>query len=364
MRKAYKYRLYPTGKQVQALNSQIDEARHLYNGALEQRRFAYQRRGVSLNYHDQAADLKDMRAAGAGGPANFSACQDVLCRLDKAFKAFFRRLKAGQKPGFPRFKSRDRFDAYTFPAYGDGCKIRDNGKLYIQGVGELKVKWHRQLVGKVKTVTICRRAGRWHVCFAVTYEAEPLPELATGVGVDVGLEHFAALSTGEMIANPRWLRRGQAKLRRIQRRVARRRKGSSGRRKAVLSLQRTHEHVASQRRDFCHKVARQLVDAYQLIAVENLNVKGMARGFLAKSVHDAGWTSFLNILGAKAEEAGRRVVKVNPAGTSQHCLCGCEVRKGLSERVHRCSECGLNAPRDTVSALLILRLGRSLEAST
>ena len=123
-----------------------------------------------------------------------------------------------------------------------------------------------------------------------------------------------------------------------QRRVARRRKGSSGRRKAVLSLQRVHEHVASQRRDFCHKVARQLADAYQLIAVENLNVKGMARGFLAKSVHDAGWTTFLGILGAKAEEAGRRVVKVNPAGTSQHCLCGCEVRKGLSERVHRCSD--------------------------
>ena len=207
-------------------------------------------------------------------------------------------------------------DSYTFPAYGDGCKVRDNGKLYIQGIGELKVKWHRKLGGKVKTVTLRRRAGRWYVCFSVECEAEPLPELATEVGIDVGLEHFVALSSGEMIANPRWLRRGQAKLRRAQRRVARRRKGSSGR----------------------HKVARQLADAYQLIAVENLNVKDMARGFLAKSVHDAGWTTFLGILGAKAEEAGRRVVKVNPAGTSQHCLCGCEVRKGLSERVHRCSD--------------------------
>ena len=364
MRKAYKFRLYPTGRQGQALNDQLDQARHLYNAALEQRRFAYQRHSVSLNYHDQAADLKDMRADGAGGPANFSACQDVLRRLDKAFKAFFRRLKCGDKPGFPRFKSRDRFDSYTFPAYGDGCKVRDNGKLYVQGIGELKVKWHRKLTGKIKTVTLRRRAGCWYVCFSVECEATPLPELATEVGIDVGLEHFAALSTGDMIANSRWLSCGQAKLRRAQRRVARRRKGSSGRRKAVLSLQRVHEHVANQRRDFCHKVARRLVDTYQLIAVENLNVKGMARGFLAKSVHDAGWMTFLNILSAKAEEAGRRVVKVNPAGTSQHCLCGCKVRKGLSERVHRCPECGLVAPRDAVSALLILRLGRSLEAST
>ena len=364
MRKAYKFRLYPTGRQVQALNDQLDQARHLYNAALEQRSFAYQRRGVSLNYHDQAADLKDMRAAGAGGPANFSACQDVLRRLDKAFKAFFRRTRCGDKPGFPRFKSKDRFDSYTFPAYGDGCKVRDNGKLYVQGIGELKVKWHRKLSDKIKTVTLRRRAGCWHVCFSVEYEADLLPVVQGEVGIDVGLGHFAALSTGDLIANPRWLRRGQARLRRAQRRVARRRKGSRRRRKAVLSLQRTHEHVANQRRDFCHKIARQLVNAYQLIVVENLNVKGMARGFLAKSVHDAGWATFLGILGAKAEEAGRRVVKVNPAGTSQRCLCGREVRKGLSERVHRCSGCGLTAPRDTVSALLILRLGRSLEAST
>ena len=263
-----------------------------------------------------------MRAAGAGGPANFSACQDVLRRLDKAFKAFFRRIKCGDKPGFPRFKSRDRFDSYTFPAYGDGCKVRDNGRLYVQGIGELKVKWHRKLTGKIKTVTLRRRAGRWYVCFSVECEAMPLPELTTEVGIDVGLEHFAALSTGDMIANPRWLRRGQAKLRRASAALpgAARDRAAAARPCSISSASTNTLPVNGG--ISATKWHDDLVDAYQLIAVEDLNAKGMARGSFAKSVHDAGWTTFLNILGAKAEEAGRQVVKVNPAGTSQHCLCG------------------------------------------
>jgi putative transposase len=363
MRKAYRFRLYPTRLQAEALSCELAAAQRLYNAALEQRRFAWRRRGVSLGYNAQAGDLKNLRQSGTQTPANYSCCQDVLRRLDKAFRAFFRRLEAGGKPGFPRFKSRDRYDSITFPAYGDGCRIRENGKLYLQGIGEVRVKWHRQVAGKIKTVTVRHRAGRWHVSFSVEYDPEPLPEIDAEVGIDVGLEHFAALSTGDLIANPRWYRSAQRRLRRAQRKVTRRVKGSNGRRKAVRELQRVHEHVANQRADFVHKLSRRIVDGYQLIAVEKLNVGGMSRGMLAKQVHDAGWRSFLQALTVKAAEAGRQVVEVNPAGTSQRCLCGCEVRKTLAVRVHRCPECGLVAPRDVVSAQLVLRLGRSHESA-
>ena len=364
MHKAFKFRLYPTCKQAETLDNELAAAQRLYNAALEQRRTAYKRGGISLNYNAQAGDLKDLRASGGGTPANFSACQDVLRRLDKAFRAFFDRVKRGDKPGFPRFKSRDRYDSLTFPSYGDGCRVRDNGKLYLQGVGEIRMKRHREIIGRIKTVTVRRKAGRWHVCFSVEHDPEPLPIADGEVGLDMGLESFAVLSDGETIGNPRWYRQAEKDLRRAQRKVARRVKGSHGRRKAVKNLQRVHEHIANKRNDFAHKQSRKIVDANQLIVVEGLNVKGLARGMLAKSVQDAGWRSFLEKLAVKAEEAGRRFVEVNPAGTSQHCLCGCEVRKTLAVRVHRCPKCGLVAPRDLVSAQLILRLGRSLEAST
>ncbi len=301
-----------------------------------------------------------MRESGECTLANFSSCQDVLRRLDKAFQAFFSRLKRGDKPGFPRFKSRDRYDSYTFPSYGDGCRVRKSGKLYLQGIGELKVKWHREIDGKIKTVTVRRQAGRWSVCFSVEYQHIPLPNLDAEVGIDVGLEHFAALSTGEMIETPRWLRKAQANLRRAQRKVARRVKGSTGRRKAVQDLQRVHEHVKNQRRDFHHKVARRLVENYQLIAAEALNIKVLSCGMLSKSVNDVAWGGVVTILDGKAEEAGRQFVQVNPAGTSQTFLCGVEARKTLAVWVRRCHDCGLVMPRDQVSAILIKRLGRSL----
>ena len=183
------------------------------------------------------------------------------------------------------------------------------------------------------------------MCFSVQCDTEPLPKLDTEVGIDMGLEHFAALSTGDLILNPRWYRNARRRLRRAQRKVARRFKGSNGRRKAVRELQRVHERIANRRADFVHKLSRQIVDTHQLIAVEKLNMGGMAKGMLAKSIHDAGWRSFLEKLTVKAAEAGRRIVEVNPAGTSQHCLCGCEVRKTLAVREHQCPECGLTAPR-------------------
>lgn len=365
MRKSFKYRLYPTREQAESLDGQLGEACRLYNAALQERRDAWRMAGKSLNYYDQANQLKEIRAAGDLGLANYSACQDVLRRADKTFKAFFRRVKAGTKAGFPRFKSRRRFDSYTFPAYGDGCKLGDDGKLYIQGVGVLKVKLHRPVSGEIKTVTLKRECGHWYVCFSVEVATpEPMPDTGEVTGIDVGLESFVVLSDGSVIQNPRYYRKAQATLRHAQRKVARRKKGSHRRRKAVRVLQRVHQHVRNQRSDFHHQVSRQMVNKFDLIAVEDLNIKGLASGMLAKSVNDVGWGGFLSRLSYKAEEAGRQVVKVNPNGTSQRCPCGAGVPKGLSQRWHQCLACGMSVSRDHASALEILRLGLSLQALT
>jgi putative transposase len=359
MRKTYKYRLYPTTAQTQALEAQLSEACRLYNAALQERRDAYQQGGVSLNYYDQANQLKEIRSAGHLGLANFSAAQDVLRRVDKTFKAFFHRVKAGLKAGYPRFKSRRRFDSYTFPSYGDGCRLTGT-RLYLQGVGHLKVKLHRPVLGDIKTITVTRYAGKWYVCVSVESAPQPLPESDSRVGLDMGLLAFATLSDGTTVDNPRHARKAQARLRLAQRRVARRTRGSHNRRKAVVLLQKAHAHVQNQRADFQHKTARALVNTYGLIAVEDLNIKGLASGRLAKSVNDAGWSAFLNKLAYKAAEAGRKLIHVDPRGTSQACLCGAPVRKTLSQRWHQCEQCGLSAARDHVSAQLILGQGLCL----
>ncbi len=359
MRKMMKYRLYPTTAQTEALDVQLGEACRLYNAALQERRDAYQRDQLSLSYYDQANQLKDIRAAGNLGLTNFSASQDVLRRVDKTFKAFFRRIKAGQKAGYPRFKSRRRFDSYTFPSYGDGCRLTGT-RLYLQGVGHLKVKLHRPVLGDLKTITVKRHAGKWYACCSVEYDTPPLPETDTAVGLDVGLLSFATLSDGTTLDNPRHYQKAQAKLRRAQRRVARRQRRSHNRRKAVVLLQKAHTHVQNQRADFHHKTARALVNAYGVIAVEDLNIKGLASGMLAKSVNDAGWSAFISKLAYKAAEAGRKLMHVDPRGTSQTCLCGAPVPKPLSQRWHQCEVCGLSTARDHVSAQLILGLGLSL----
>jgi putative transposase len=364
-RKTFRYRLYPTAKQGALLDGQLGEACRLYNAALQERRDAYRCAGESINYYDQANQLKEIRTAGDLALANFSCCQEVLRRLDKNFKAFFRRLKEKKgKAGFPRFKSRSRYDSLTFPRVGDGCRLLPTGKLKLQGVGQIKVELHREIAGKIKTVTVKREAGKWYVCFSVECEIAPLPRSTEAVGVDVGLTAFATLSSGTDVENPRFYRGATARLRRAQHKVARRKRGSANRKKAVRELQAAHAHVRNQRADFHHKVSRWLVNEYGLIAVEELNIKGLASGMLAKSVSDAGWSSFIDKLAYKAEEAGRVLVKVDPRGTSQRCTCGAAVPKALSQRWHQCQACGLSAARDHVSAQEILRLGLSLLGST
>ncbi len=364
MRKAYKYRLYPKKKQVQALETQLETHRLLYNRALAERKDTYEQEQRCVSYPQQSARLKEDRVTNPYlQQTNFSSCQATLRRLDKAFDRFFERVKKGETPGYPRFKGKNRYDSFTFPAYGDGCKIKD-GRLYIQHVGLLKVKWHREIQGKIKTVSLKREAGDWYVVFSCDRgEQAVAPSQLPALGIDLGLKAFLMTNEGEEVKPPKYYRHAQRTLRRAQRKVARRKKGSKRRAKAVRLLQKQHRHIANQRRNFHYQIARSLVSRYGMIAHEDLNTAGIARTRLAKSTYDVGWTGFLAILRHKAEEAGTTVIAVPPHNTTQMCS-ACqrlpEVKKTLADRVHVCPFCGYTADRDVNAAQNILRLGRSL----
>jgi len=273
MRRTYKYRLYPTKEQMKSLDYQLSEARSLYNAALQERRDAWKMQGVSLNYFDQANQLKEIRDAGNLGLANFSACQDVLRRVDKTYRAFYRRIRNGEKAGYPRFKGRDKYNSFVFPAWGDGCHITEWGRLKLQGIGIIKLKLHRPIVGEIKTLTIKREADKWYTCFSLMVDAPNATPSGDAVGIDVGLYSFAALSDGQTIENPRNLKKSLAKLRRCQRRVSKRKLRSHNRRKAVRLLQKAHARIRNQRTDFQHKLSRQIASSYGFVAVEGLHIE-------------------------------------------------------------------------------------------
>ncbi len=303
------------------MEAQLSFACELYNAALEQRRDAWRRGRRTVTLSEQFRDLTDVRAAGIGPVAmNCTAMRDPLRRLDRAFEAFFRRLKAGVKPGYPRFRSSRRYDSLT-----------------------------------------------WSACFSLLLPLRRRVSagLRAAVGIDLGVQHFLTLSTGDHVAGPRAYRASVRRLRVIQRRLSRQKKGSRRQQTVGRLLARKHDRIGNIRRDHAHKLSRRLVADFALIAVEDLNFRGLASGFLAKHVSDQGWAAFLTVLEYKAAEAGTRVVRVAPAGTSQVCSsCGTVVKKPLSERTHSCPGCGLVIDRDTNAALNILRLGLSLQAST
>ena len=365
MKKSFKYRLFTQKSQETKLNNMLDSARFLYNCALEQRVVCWKQWRKSVNYYDQANALKEIRSLDEGiAQLNYSASQDILRRLDKSFQAFFRRIKTGNTPpGFPRFKSRNRFNSITFPTYGDGIKLK-NGKFYIQNVGNVRIKLHREISGSIKTVTIRRTNNKWYACFSCEVEFKPLPASGKTVGIDVGLSSFATLSTGEKIANPRFFKTDEVKLTKAQRRLSKETKGTSSRAKQRKKVSRIHEKIANRRNDFAHKLSRNLVDMFQVIAFEKLNIKGMMENHskvfgykLNKSIFDVAWSQFTQLTSAKAEWAGRKVIFVNPRNTSKMCSrCGRLVEKTLADRVHHCS-CGLVLDRDENAAINILSLG-------
>lgn len=356
---SYRYRLFTTAAQEASLTGMLGAFCDLYNAGLQQRIEAYRRRGISLRYGNQAAELKavrtvDERLAGY----SFTAEQQVLRRLDKTFSAFFGRVKRGVKSGFPRFRAKARFDSAEF-RIGDGMTLRKSGRLGIVGIpGEVKVKWHRRLPlgAKLGAAVVSRKAGKWFVCFQIELpDAEPTERLFTPVGIDMGLASLVALSTGETVPTPQHTKHAAKALRLLQRGVARKRRNSKRQRKAKGRVARLSAHVANQRRDFSHKLSRRLVDVHSHLAFENLNIKGLAAGMLAKSVHNAAWNQIVRHVTYKAANAGGTVVLVDPRGTSQTCPeCGTIARKTLAVREHRC-ECGCTLDRDVAAARVILR---------
>jgi putative transposase len=359
MKKAFVYKLRLTGPQEAALSAVLETCRHLYNHALAERKEAWEQEQRSVGFAAQSASLPMLKQENSYLPLVHSqVLQDVLHRVDRAFEAFFRRCQSGEKPGYPRFRGRGWYDSFTFPQWGNGAKQKD-GRLVLSKVGSLRLCADRPLQGKPKTCTVIRRADGWYASIVCEVDAAPLPPTGEAVGIDLGIESFATLSTGEQVANPKQYRRAERALQKAQRRVSRREKDSNRRRKARVRLAKAHLKVKRARLDFCHKVARELVQRFDTLHVESLNIRGMlANHPLAKSISDAGWGLFLSVLHSKAASAGRQVVEVNPAGTSQTCSgCGASVPKRLSERWHSCPYCELSLHRDHNAAIRVLQVG-------
>lgn len=396
MVRTFEFRLFPTQGQERALEEHRETLRQFYNAALHERRQAYSRAKeqaaasgkkpkstVSLASQEKA--VKEIKALCPEYDAIHShPYQSTLQRVDGAFQRFFARRKEGKAGGFPRFRSFQRFRSFSFKEAGNGNKLLDKDepvqrprgslrqdfpalpdidspdfklvaggkRLYLHGIGKVKVKLHRPYEGQVKVVRVLRKQGHWFAQF-VCDDVPPRPLKPTGktVGIDLGLTTFAALSDENDVPNPRIAERAQPAIAKAQRRVTRRKKGSKRRRKAVVLLSRRHGRVQATRATFHHTVAKELIERYDIVSIEALNIEGLARGMLAKQVQDVGWGQFVQILVNKAERAGREVIRVEAAGTSQECSgCHAEVRKGLHVRVHRCPHCGLVVGRDTNAA--------------
>ena len=387
--KCLKFRLFPTKSQETLLEQNLGLCREVYNSFLLWRIARWETEHKSVGYHEQANALPAWKKAHPELTQVFSqVLQNVAVRVDLAFKAFFARVKRGDTPGFPRFK-RDSYDSITYPQ--DGFKVHEQS-VYVSKIGMVKAILHRTVEGKmlcakprkmeqtIKTCTVRRQNDKWFVCFVIAYEDKPLSESTENIGIDVGIKTFAALSNGEFIANPKFLRTDEMALAKAQRKVEKHKKGSPAQRKARKVVRRIHERIRNRRHNFLHQESRKIVNTYGLIAVEKLHIKNMskspapkpdpenagqflpnghaAKAGLNKRILDAGWGLFRTILMNKAASAGRKVAEVNPAWTSQDCSgCGTRVKKKLRERVHFCPHCGLSLDRDTNAALNILRIG-------
>lgn len=358
MHRTVTYRILKARREDLArLDEVLEMCRHLYNAALQERRDAWEKQRVSVTLYEQYRELTELRADDeAYQKLNAQMVRaTVLKRIDKAFKAFFRRVKAGEKPGYPRFKSKGRFNTLVFT--NQGWKLK-GGKLTLQGIGWLRVRGKTR-EGKPIGLRLVRKADRWYAQVLLDIGKKPEVKPSTnGVGIDVGLKTFATLSNGEQIAHPKFLKKSLEKLEKANRRLARRKSGSKRREEAKRLLARAHLKIANQRKDFIHKTTRQLVNIYDGFAIEDLKVKKMTQGpkSLRRGIMDSAWSLFFATLAYKAEYAGAPVVKVNPKGTTQRCSsCGTIVRKGLGDRWHSCGACGLEMDRDENAAINILR---------
>ncbi|MFF3892048.1 RNA-guided endonuclease InsQ/TnpB family protein [Streptomyces sp. NPDC001812] len=398
MIRAYKFLLRPTARQTVALGEMLRDHCSLYNGAIQERRDAYRHTSkTTVRYGDQSAQLKDIRAFDPErqGRWSFSSQQATLRRLDKAFAAFFQRVKAGQTPGYPRFKGVGHFDTVTFPKDGDGCRWDSTPhdaqtRVRLQGVGHVRVHQHRPVKGRVKTISIKREGRRWYVVLSCDQvPAESLPATGSIIGIDMGVEHFLTTSDGVHIASPRFLGAVADDLAEAQRHLARfpqrTRRRTKKHRAAARRVARIHAKIRRQRLDHAYKTALALVGDHDVIAHERLNTAGMtrapkpkpdpetpgaflpngsaAKAGLNRSILDAGWGVFLVILAHKAESAGRTVIAVDPRNTSRTCPdCGHVAKENRATQAKfECTVCGFAANADHVGATNVLnRAGLAL----
>ncbi len=367
-RKTYQFRLYPTSKQLTILERWLWLCCETYNAALDERKSAYGMAGISLSYAHQCAELpecKEVRPELGEVPAQ--VLQDAVKRVDRAFDDFFRRIEEGQKLGYPRFKSRFRYDSLTFKQYQNSFDVlpgnkKNKGTLVLAKLGHVKMVMHRTINGTPKTAIVKRTpTGKWFVSISVeigeeTAAGKRLPACEEEIGIDVGLKTFAYLSSGEEIANPRFFRTEEAALARTQRKLSKAPKESKQREKRRKVVARVHERIRNRRKNFIEQEVCKLIKRFGFIAVEALVVRNMLKNRkLAKSIADAAWSAFTQTLCAKAEEAERTVVRVNPAYTSQTCSsCGHRQPMPLSVRVYECPACGLVLHRDHNGSLVIL----------
>lgn len=387
MRRAYVFRLRPTARQHVALGACVDAHRELYNAALQERRDAWSHNKTRINYGDQSAQLTEIRSVRPDQAVwSFSSQQATLRRLNKAFAGFFRRVKAGQKAGYPRFKGKARFDSVEWPKDGDGARwLPGQRRVYLQGVGQVKVELHREVVGRVKTIQVKRQGRRWMLVLSCDDVPDnPLPATGCAVGIDVGVVSFATTSDGEHIDNPRWGRAAGDGLAAAQQRLQRAERGSKNRQRRRETVAARHRKIADQRKDFHHKQARALVERYDVLAVEDLKIANMvrrakpvpdpdapgsylpnggrAKSGLNRSISDASWGGFLGILRAKAEDAGRVWIEVDPRHTSDGCEnCGHAARENrVTQAEFVCRRCSHRAQADEHAARNILRAGLAL----
>lgn len=364
MRLTYKYRLNPTSAQRTSLAKVLELCRWVYNDTLASRKDAYEQDGKSLGLYDTNKLLTQWKAEKPALKAVHSqVLQNVQERVDLAFKAFFRRVKAGEEPGYPRFKGKGLYDSFTFKQ--SGFKLVGD-RLSISKVGDVPIQLHRPICADIKTLTIQRDAvGNWYACFSCECDTQPLPTNHNVVGIDLGLTTFAYFSNGQTIERQRWMKQDAADIARLQRKKERFAKGSPERRKVIKALGHAYERAAHRRNNFAHQEARKLVNEYQFIAFEKLAIKEMQRGptgrgnkTVNRSIADVAWGQFVQYTVYKAANAGRGVALVNPRGTTQECSsCGSIVPKDLSVRIHDCPTCGLKISRDLNAALNILARG-------
>jgi putative transposase len=362
MRKTYKYRLYPTKLQITKMNNIFELTRWVYNETLALRKNAWESDKKSISLYGTAKKLPDWKTNKPELNEVFSqVLQNAQIRVDLAFKAFWRRCKAGEAPGFPRFKGKGWYDSITYPQ--SGFRLHQDG-VYLSKIDRVKIVLHRPIEGTIKTCTVKRTpTHKWYVYFSCDIEPkDPLPKTDKIVGFDLGLLTYIQCSDGSKIDKPRFFKQEQKSLSQAQKRFS---KTKTRHNKLVVA--KVHERIRNKREDFCHKASKKLVDKYDFIAHENLNVKGMLeQKKYSKSISDAAWSTLIQFLTYKAESAGRTVVAVDPRGTSQRCSqCGAVVPKTIEIRIHHCPHCGFKTGRDLNSALEILRLGlESVERPT